>query len=195
MGFRVFCLVFYLIRCVRGGLLFSSSTHLLPPFLLPLPVPRVPSPPPATPWPPPPPPAPSRRPLPSSPIPPSPPLVARADASPPTARRSVLRCSTPPGVLARSTDPPGALSTGGGGTSSPSPPAASLPPMDRSHARTVPVDILYILLCMVGVVHVHAKAYTNSFPAPLIRKTPLNRPGTVPAAGLGRFSANRENRP
>ena len=61
---------------------------------------------------------------------------ASAVPLPPTARCSVLRCSPPHGVLARSTDPPGALSTGGGGTSSPSPPAASLPkPPRRAAAR------------------------------------------------------------
>ena len=128
-----------LFRCVRGGLLFSSSTHLQPPFLLPLPLPRPASPPPAAParpWPPPPPPPPSRRPPPSPPISPSPSPVPRAIRLPPTARCSVLRCSTPHGVLARSTDPPGALSTGGEGTSSPSLPAASLPkPPRRAAAR------------------------------------------------------------
>ena len=53
----------------------------------------------------------------------------------------------------------------------------------------------HIMYGRVGVVHVHAKAYANPLPASLIRKTSLNWPGTVPAAGLGRFSANRENRP
>ena len=107
--------------------------YLQPPFLLHLPLPRPASPPPAAParpWPPPPPPPPS------PPISPSPSPVPRAIRLPPTARCSVLRCSTPHGVLARSTDPPGALSTGGEGTSSPSLPAASLPkPPRRAAAR------------------------------------------------------------
>ena len=91
-----------LIRCVRGGLLFSSSTHLQPPFLLPLPLPRPASPPPAapaTPWPHPPPPAPSRRPPPSSPISPSPRPVVRAGASPgPPSGPPTLPSRPPPPV-------------------------------------------------------------------------------------------------
>ena len=47
-----------------------------------------------------------------------------------------------------------------------------------------------LLLCMVGLVHVHSRAYTSALPVSLIRKTPLNRPGAVLAAGLGRSSAN-----
>jgi len=36
-----------------------------------------------------------------------------------------------------------------------------------------------------------ALAYSNAFPAYLIRKTPLIRPGAAPPAGLRRSSANR----
>ena len=45
--------------------------------------------------------------------------IAIATARGQTARCSVLRRYTPCGVRPRSTDPPGALSTGGGGTWSP----------------------------------------------------------------------------
>ena len=60
-----------------------------------------------------------RRPLPPMPMSPSPPPVPRVVASPPPAPCSVLRCCMPCGVRPCSTDPPGALSTGGGGTLSP----------------------------------------------------------------------------
>ena len=62
--------------------------------------------------------------------------------------------------------------------------------MDRSHARTGTGTGGYIilLLCMIGLVYVHAKL--EHLPASLHRKAPLNRPGADPAAGLGRFSAN-----